>query len=108
MSFSVTTRTLPPPGVFGVQRLSTSCMRTHCTTVPAQSEDQQPGADLTRTRLGEWEGSRSLALPPQTFVRIFAACSLGAACACGPAQRFVASRQAASRWPPSLTGQRGA
>src|SRR6266436_5817141 len=79
MSFSVTTRTIPPPGVFGVQRLSTSCMRTHCTTVAAQSEYQQPGADLNRTRLGAWEGSRSLALPPQTFVRVFAAGSLGAA-----------------------------
>jgi hypothetical protein len=80
-------------------------MRTHCITVAAQSEDKQPVADLNRTRLGEWEGSVSLALPPQAFAPVFAA---AAACACGPAQRFAASGQAASLWPPSLTDQRGA
>ena len=79
MSLSVTTRTIPPPCVLGVQRISTSWMRTHCTIVVAQSEDKQPGADLNRTRLGEWEGSVSRALPPQAFVPV---CASLVTCAC--------------------------
>src|SRR2546428_7783739 len=65
-------------------------MRTHCTTVAAQSEDKEPVADLNRTRPGEWEGSVSLALPPQAFAPVFAAARCDTA---GTGRRRGALRQ---------------